>query len=60
MEELIKLGFDTYVEEYYDKKTEIMRWRVRVGSFENKILAKSVKDKLSKFRGESPWIAYIK
>ena len=60
MAELIDLGFDTYVEEYYDKKNEVMRWRVRIGSFESRELAQKVKDKLSKFRGESPWIAYIK
>ena len=60
MDELINLGFDTYVEEYFDKKNNITRWRVRVGSFENRNLAQDVKNKLSKFRGENPWIAYIK
>ena len=29
-------------------------------SFKNKQLAMEVKKKLSKFRGEDPWIAYIK
>ncbi|MBI45729.1 MAG: hypothetical protein CMG66_06175 [Candidatus Marinimicrobia bacterium] len=60
MNELIELGFDTYIEEYFDKKNNIQRWRVRIGSFKNKELAQKVKNKLSKFRGENPWIAYIK
>ena len=60
MDELINLGFDTYLEEYFDTKKNVTRWRVRIGSFENKLLAQNVKDKLAKFRGETPWIAYIK
>ena len=60
MNELIKLGFDTYIEEYFDKKNDIMRWRVRIGSFENKSLALEVKKRLSAFRGEDPWITFIK
>ncbi|MAZ68064.1 MAG: hypothetical protein CMG49_01555 [Candidatus Marinimicrobia bacterium] len=60
MFELIELGFDTYIEEFYDSKNNIQRWRVRIGSFKNKELALKVKNKLSEFRGEDPWIAYIK
>ena len=60
MFELIELGFDTYIEEFYDSKNDIQRWRVRIGSFKNKELALQVKNKLSEFRGEDPWIAYIK
>ena len=60
MNELIELGFDTYIEEYFDNKKNIQRWRVRIGSFKSKELAIEVKKKLSKFRGEDPWIAYIK
>ena len=60
MSELIELGFDTYIEEYFDKKNNIQRWRVRIGSFKSKELAQKVKKKLSEFRGENPWIAYIK
>ena len=60
MDDLIRLGFDTYIEDYFDNKNNIQRWRVRIGSFKNKKLALDVKNKLSKFRGEDPWIAYIK
>jgi len=60
MNELISLEFDTYIEEYYDKKNNVIRWRVRIGSFKSKDLAKEVKEDLSKFRGEDPWITYIK
>ena len=60
MDELIELGFDTYIEEYFDNKKNVQRWRVRIGSFKSKNLAIEVKKKLSKFRGEDPWIAYIK
>ena len=60
MNELIELGFDTYIEDYFDNKNNVQRWRVRIGSFKNKELAIEVKKKLSKFRVEDPWIAYIK
>jgi cell division protein FtsN len=60
MKDLISLGFDTYIEEYFDNKNNIQRWRVRIGSFKNKEIAQNVKNKLSQFRGEDPWIAYIK
>ena len=60
MKELIELGFDVYIEDYFDNKNNIQRWRVRIGSFKSKKLAIEVKNKLSKFRGENPWIAYIK
>ena len=60
MNELIEKGFDAYIEDYFDNKNNIQRWRVRIGSFKNKQLAMKVKKKLSKFRGEDPWIAYIK
>ena len=60
MKELIELGFDVYIEDYFDNKNNIQRWRVRIGSFKSKELAIEVKNKLSKFRGENPWIAYIK
>ena len=60
MNELIEKGFDAYIEDYFDNKNNIQRWRVRIGSFKNKQLAMEVKKKLSKFRGEDPWIAYIK
>ena len=60
MNELIEKGFDAYIEDYFDNKNNVQRWRVRIGSFENKQLAMEIKKKLSKFRGENPWIAYIK
>ena len=60
MNELIELGFDTYIEDYFDNKNNIQRWRVRIGSFRSRNLAIEVKEKLSKFRGEDPWIAHIK
>ena len=53
MFELIELGFDTYIEEFYDSKNDIQRWRVRIGSFKNKELALQVKNKLSEFRGKT-------
>ena len=60
LENVIEKGFDAYIEDYFDNKNNIQRWRVRIGSFQNKQLAMEVKNKLSKFRGENPWIAYIK
>ena len=46
MNELIDKGFDAYIEDYFDNKNNIQRWRVRIGSFRNKQLAMEVKKKL--------------
>tara|TARA_Y100001970_G_scaffold158669_1_gene194035 strand:+ start:11592 stop:12194 length:603 start_codon:yes stop_codon:yes gene_type:complete len=56
---LIKKGYDAYIEKYYNEKKDITRWRVRVGSFENKKLASKVRKDLSEFRGKDLWIDKI-
>ena len=56
---LIKKGYDAYIEKYYNEKKDITRWRVRVGSFENKELASKVRNDLSEFRGKDLWIDKI-
>ena len=56
---LIKKGYDAYIEKYYNEKKDITRWRVRVGSFENKELASKVRKDLSEFRGKDLWIDKI-
>ena len=56
---LIKKGYDAYIEKYYNPKKDITRWRVRVGSFEDKELASKVRKDLSAFRGKDLWIDKI-
>lgn len=56
---LISLGYDAYIEKYENKEKNILRWRVRIGSFENRKLAIEVKNNLSKFRGKDIWIDKI-
>ena len=56
---LISLGYDAYIEKYENKEKNISRWRVRIGSFENRKLAIEVKKNLSKFRGKDIWIDKI-
>ena len=56
---LIKKGYDAYIEKYYNQKKDITRWRVRVGSFEDKELASKVRKDLSAFRGKDLWIDKI-
>ena len=57
---LISLGYDAYIEKYSNKEKNILRWRVRIGSFEDKKLAAKVKEELSHFRGNDIWIDKIK
>ena len=57
---LISLGYDAYIEKYSNKEKNILRWRVRIGSFEDKKLASKVKEELSEFRGKDIWIDKIK
>ena len=57
---LISLGYDAYIEKYSNKEKNILRWRVRIGSFEDKKLAAKVKEELSDFRGKDIWIDKIK
>lgn len=56
---LISLGYDAYIEKYENKEKNILRWRVRIGSFESRKLAIEVKNNLSKFRGKDIWIDKI-
>ena len=57
---LISLGYDAYIEKYLNEEKNISRWRVRIGSFENKILAIEIKKDLSEFRSDDIWIDKIK
>ena len=57
---LISLGYDSYIEKYSNKEKNISRWRVRIGSFENRTLAIQIKEDLAKFRGDDIWIDKIK
>ena len=59
-EELISNGYDAYIEKYTNEEKKIARWRVRIGSFEDKNLASKIKKDLSVKRGKDIWIDKIK
>ena len=59
-EELISNGYDAYIEKYTNEEKKIARWRVRIGSFEDKNLASKIKKELSVKRGKDIWIDKIK
>ncbi len=58
--ELIDLGFDAYTQRIYIAKKDAVWWRVRVGSFDDESIAKSVRNKLVKIRGNDIWIDNVK
>ena len=59
-EQLISDGYDAYIEKYTNEEKNILRWRVRIGNFEDKNLASKIKKELSNKRGKDIWIDKIK
>jgi len=59
-EKLISDGYDAYIEKYTNEEKNIIRWRVRIGNFEDKNLASKIKKELSNKRGKDIWIDKIK
>ena len=59
-EKLISDGYDAYIEKYTNEEKNIIRWRVRIGNFEDKYLAFKIKKELSNKRGKDIWIDKIK
>ena len=59
-DKLISDGYDAYIEKYEDEEKNIIRWRVRIGNFEDKNLASKIKKELSNKRGKDIWIDKIK
>jgi len=59
-EELISDGYDAYIEKYINEEKNIIRWRVRIGNFEDQNLASKIKKELSNKRGKDIWIDKIK
>ena len=41
-EKLISDGYDAYIEKYTNEEKNILRWRVRIGNFEDKNLASKI------------------
>ena len=59
-EKLISDGYDAYIEKYTNEEKNIVRWRVRIGNFEDKNLTSKIKKELSSKRGKDIWIDKIK
>ena len=57
--ELKKIGYDSYIEQFYIKSKEQTWWRVRVGHFNEKSKAEEVTNTLSEITGHELWIDYI-
>ena len=57
--ELKKIGYDSYIEQFYIKAKDQTWWRVRVGHFNEKSKAEEVTKTLSKITGHDLWIDYI-
>lgn len=58
--ELIEAGFDAYIQKAYFKETDEVWFRVRVGSYNSRETAKTVANNLSKSRGSSTWVDYVR
>ena len=57
--ELKKIGYDSYIEQFYIKSKDQIWWRVRVGHFNEKSKAEEVTKTLSEITGLKLWIDYI-
>ena len=56
---LKKIGYDSYIEQFYIKAKDQTWWRVRVGHFKEKSKAEEVTKTLSQKTGHELWIDYI-
>jgi len=58
--ELIDNGFDAYIQKAYFKETDEVWFRVRVGSYDSRPTALTVAQSISKSRGASTWVDYVR
>lgn len=58
--ELIKAGYDAYIQKAYFKETDAVWFRVRVGSYEKRKVALAVSEKISSTLGYQIWIDFIR
>ncbi len=58
--ELIDNGFDAYIQKAYFKETDEVWFRVRVGSYDSRPTALTVAQSISKSRGTSTWVDYVR
>ncbi len=57
---LIDDGFDAYIQKAYFKETDEIWFRVRVGSYDSRPAALAVAKNISKSRGTSTWVDYVR
>ncbi len=58
--ELIDGGYDAYIQKAYFKETDEVWFRVRVGSYNSRETATTVANNLSKTRGTSTWVDFVR
>lgn len=57
---LIKAGYDAYIQKAYFKETNEVWYRVRVGSYEKKETALAVAKSLSHLNRETAWVDFVR
>jgi cell division septation protein DedD len=58
--DLIKAGYDAYIQKAYFKETDEIWYRVRVGSYEKKETALAVAQSLSQINHEKAWVDFVR
>ncbi len=58
--DLIKDGFDAYIQKAYFEETDAVWFRVRVGSYNDRELAKKVAANVSKIMTEPAWVDFVR
>lgn len=58
--DLIKDGFDAYIQKAYFEETDAVWFRVRVGSYNDRELAKKVAASVSKNMTEPAWVDFVR
>jgi len=58
--DLIKAGYDAYIQKAYFKETDEVWYRVRVGSYEKKETALAVAQSLSQINHEKAWVDFVR
>jgi len=57
--ELIDEGFDAYTQRFYNKKIDLVWYRVRVGNFSDRNKALKVKKRVESFTGITTWFIIV-
>lgn len=58
--DLIKDGFDAYIQKAYFEETDAVWFRIRVGSYDDRETAKKVAAEVSKIMSEPAWVDFVR